>query len=253
MQIRTAQLKVFEREAEKRFADSAWAHLQEFVPRHCAVAGEETMRGAIRAAMEAARARGLAQERPVLQFIDLSCVLGHRFYSDPQYPWISERFEMPAADMMARMDSLYEKTLKFVARTSGPQGELVNAALQRVSETPIENALRPSDRLPEAALAWLGRVFPEKAAFFGRERMTDLVSAWSQAAEELGLALPQGKLIYTTMAFFLGTGFASDPLAPWAHELTQGPPEKAEERVRRVYASALTALKTWFDDVHPGV
>src|SRR5579863_4476919 len=167
MQIRTAQLKVFEREAEKRFVDSAWAHLQEFVPRHCAVAGEETMRGAIRAAMEAARARGLEQKRPVLQFIDLSCILGHRFYDDPQYPWISETFEKPAAGMMARMDSLYEKTLKFVARTSGPQGELVNAALQRVSETPITGALRPSDRLPEAALAWLEGVFPEKSAFFG--------------------------------------------------------------------------------------
>lgn len=251
MKIRTAQLEVFEHEAEKRFVDSAWAHLQEFVPRHCAVAGEATMRGAIRQAIDTARAHGVVQERPVLQFIDLSCILGHGFYRDPQYPWIPTTFEKPAGDMIARMDMLYERTLKFVVLTSGRQGELVNAALHRISGTPIEGAFRSHDQLPDAALAWLERAFPEKSAFLGAQRITDLISTWSQAAGALGVTSPDGKLTYITLAYSLGTEFASEPLIPWAHELAAGPPASSEARVRRVYASTLAALKTWFDDVHP--
>jgi hypothetical protein len=40
MIIRPAQMAALEALAEQRFEEAAWSHLWEFVPRHCAVAGE---------------------------------------------------------------------------------------------------------------------------------------------------------------------------------------------------------------------
>lgn len=252
MIIRPAQIEVFETAAERRFEDAAWEHLQEFVPRHCAAVGEETARTAIRAAMLNAERYELAQERPVLQFIDLTFVLGAGFYEDPQYPWVGPMLSGPAETAMVRMDDLYEKALKYLTSVSGPQGELVDAALKRLAQRSLESAVAAGVPFSRNAYVWFEQIFPEKVSFFGKRRIEELISVWQEHSGECGLSTPTAMLTYVTLAFFLGTGFRFDPLVPWAHTIAGPPsPDRGESRARGVYETAMKVLEAWFSDVHP--
>lgn len=254
MVIRPAQIEVFERAAGQRFEEAAWKHLQEFVPRHCAAAGKEVATTAIRAAMKKAQQYGLAQERPVLQFIDLSFILGAGFDEDPQFPWIRPALSGSDETAMARMDELYEKALLYSDSIAGPQGELVEAALKRLSQKPIEQAIDARIPFPRGAYTWFEQIFPEKVSFFAQRRTEELISAWQKDAAACGLSAPVATLVYVTLSFFLGTGFRNDPLAPWAHAISGEPaPDGGEARARHVYEAGRKVMGAWFSDVHPGM
>ena len=95
-------------DAARRFRLDAIAHIRRCLPDVYARDGDQKVAARVDAALERARAHGLADACSLLLFLNLSYLLGDGFEDDPARPWISDvlrDYERPASDRMTAVET----------------------------------------------------------------------------------------------------------------------------------------------------
>lgn len=236
------------------FEDRTLRHLQRWMPRHCRVLGEAQMRVVIRHGLTRASAHGLGLECTVIGYIDLMCLLGSGFDTDPLLPWVAPVLQGGPAreDPVVRADRLYDAAWAYIDTIVGdyrdtggrPLTERLVVLLREARAAP-RDAPADDDAFDQRLLATLATYFPAKAAATGTARLAALAAAGRRRAQQHGFASERGMLLVTALMFILGNGFDEDPLLPWVSTaLTSGEPEAV--RIDQLFVHGADMLRRWW-------
>ena len=121
LRIRRKQMAAFAVHMRRQFEARVVAHVRRFLRRECAALGTEGVRDGVRYGIERAEAHGLAIERDVCRYVDLTFVFGRDFDTAPEHGWAraildDEKFE---GQPSARMQHLWDEGKLRQARARG--------------------------------------------------------------------------------------------------------------------------------------
>jgi hypothetical protein len=214
LKIRSAQMKVFEDDAMRRFEDEMVVHSNEFTPRLCKVIGEEQLRVALRQAIERAGAYGFTNRGPIRLYIELMFLYGSDFDSDPQYPAVGEVLNT-SGDQMLRAEQIHAGVLDYQEKVSGPDAANVRKALEALSVFARKPLTFSSNNFVAEMLQEMTRAFPQKAAYIGEEGLTRLIDEGRAEARQYDFPTVRGEALVVVLMFAFGHGCTADPLYPW--------------------------------------
>jgi hypothetical protein len=240
--ISEQHMAALHRTAVVRFENEMVAHSLQFAPKLAKVIGEEQLRRAIRAATARAQRHGFTHRGPVRLFIEAMFLFGSAFDDDPQYPWARTLLQADV-EQMARAHRLYEKILDYQHKVSGPEGVNTREALRRLAQL-SQRPPAPSHGSVEDGMMWeLANVFPEKAAYAGKEALRGLAAEGIAAARKAGFETPRSQTVVAMLMYTFGHGCGDDLLYPWIAR-TLHDPRIADPAVRadRLERKALTWL-----------
>src|SRR6266446_3642611 len=130
MKIRTEQIEVFEQAAVRNFEDEMVEHLADFSPPLFKVIKQDQMRQAVRFGMSQAGQYGLTLRGPIRLYLEMMLLFGSHFDTDPQYAWAADILKhQHSVTEMARAERLYQKTLDYQEKVSGPDDANTRKAL----------------------------------------------------------------------------------------------------------------------------
>jgi hypothetical protein len=216
--IRDAQLAAFRDSALVRFERDMLDHLKSFAPWHANLRDDAYLRDAVRYGRERASRHGFSLRGPIQFFIELSCLLGAAFDTDPQYAWATRILEDKNEDELFRADRLHAGTMTYLDKVAGPENEHSKAALRRMKSIGVD-LVTPGDITFEiSALDGMRYLYPEKCEFIGQPALEALIEEGTLFATTHGAVKPADRGLCVGMMFVLGHGFASDPLLRWARE-----------------------------------
>src|SRR5688572_16938045 len=118
LQVRPAQMEVFDAAAMRPFEDEMVVHSKEFSPRLCEVIGDDQLRVALRRAIARAQRYKFTNRGPIRLFIEMTFLFGSAFDTDPQYPWAAKILTAPD-DEMSRAEQLCAQVLAYQEKVSG--------------------------------------------------------------------------------------------------------------------------------------
>ncbi len=247
LQIRPEQMEALEQAILRQFEQRAVRHVEEAFPKHARFLGNERVRQIVRLGLERARQQGLASERGLFLYLDLMFLLGADFARDPQLPWAAEILAAQDVPEPQLVDRLLERSKQYLERVVGPQGELIDAALQRVRQAPVEGFAASGGGDFEVYMRTrLSMIYPEKCLELGEEGVRGLLRAGVEFARSHGLRTERGVVISIVLLLFLGSGFADDPQFPWAAKALSDPSlTDPAARADRLHAAAKEYLERW--------
>jgi hypothetical protein len=245
--IRKEQMEVFRSGALRLFEDEMIAHLAEFSPPLFKTVKEDQMRKVIRLGMNRADGYGFNLRGPVRLYLELMLLFGSFFDTDPQYPWAGEILtDRDTGPQMQRAEWLYERTRDYRQQVNGPKDAYTLSALRTIAvfaRQPLQ--VSASDFVP-LMLRETARVYPEKTAYVGDERLEMLIDEGTSTAKTHGFSTVRGAALTVVLMFAFGHGCFGDPLYPWiARTLNDERITDSEARARRLEKKALT----WLDHV----
>jgi len=257
MIIRQEHMVALEQAAARGFQSRMLERMRSHFPKHAQCLSEPQQLAVIQLSAKRAQDHGLTAERSVALYLDLMCVLGSEFDTDPQIPWaaaiLADRRFPTQAD---RIDLLHSKGWAFANRVSadlhnglknGSATGLV-AAISEIRTKGVEELTPDGARRVTAEI--FGRIrqlFPIKSEVIGDECVWLLIREAVRSATSYGIRNARGIWLFTSLMSVVGTGFDRDPQLPWASEtLTDRAIGDGTERVNQLYVKALTALKQWW-------
>jgi hypothetical protein len=243
-------LKIREKQAERlragvlqNFRIAMAEHLTQFAPDRVSAAGPEGVAAFVAKGIDAAREEGLRQRGPVRMWLEIMCVLGHGFNTDPQYRGLRpdldpETFPMPFAQR------LHRNVLEYIQQCFGPDRMYLARAVSRALDTASWVRGSSARGLINAVEA----LWPEKLAVTGTEPIAELSAAMDSEAQRIGLVSAEGRSLMGVLGVCFGAGILNDPLYPWLHaRLTADKPEN--ERIERTRS----ALKIYAEQAAQGL
>jgi len=245
MIIRLAQMEAFQKVAHGRFVEQMVAHVRRLAPDLAAVAKEEGVRAFVGATIDAARGAGFHNWECVRFYIECALVLGHRFVTDPQYPWANEIIhdpELTAEDL--RADILWRYVSDYLEEVVGPDQAFALAGLHR-----LEERLGPAfDQLPfldpDGILALVKSCYPEKYEYVGRAQLQLLLSVAAEVAISFGLEPSPATPVFLMVMICFGYGVVDDPLYPWVGKsLMDKAVSTPRERLEHLYDRSRAYLR----------
>lgn len=212
--VNPAQLKSFEDAAMARFRHQMADHARAVAPRLCATLDAAQLATAVNAVVDRALRQGFTNRGPVRLFVELACLFGSGFETDPLHPAITELLAAPE-DQMVRADRLHRLYLAHVAHTCGDDDATEARMLARLGAC-LRQPPMADDRDPSVALvSEMHRLWPEKAELAGLDALAAL-SLWGWVhAGRRGLGSPRGRAVAVLLMFVLGHACLDDPLYPW--------------------------------------
>jgi hypothetical protein len=216
--IRAAQMRAFEEVAWVYFESRMAAHLREYFPVDVALLGEHGVRSVVSHRIAAARAHGLSTEGGICSWIDLTLTFGAGFGHDPLFPWAAEIVAESAGDPEAGVLPLKDAAIRYLRRVGGARGTSIVRAFRRAHGTSFDELTSPS----RDAVSWLRDLWPERFHDPGATDMEAFLALARDRAEEARFP-EEGHVVYTTLAFLLGSDFAKDPLYAWAADALSDP------------------------------
>jgi DNA-directed RNA polymerase subunit F len=216
MKIRSEQIEVFEQAAVRNFEDEMVAHLAEFSPELFKVIKEEQMREATRGGISAAAKYGLTFRGPVRTYLELMLLFGSQFDTDPQYPWAAEILtDQDSAPQMARAERLFEITLDYQEKVSGPDAANTRKALKELSLLAQEPLTAKTDDVVPTMRQEIIRIFPQKVVYIGESALMALIYEGIIEARRYGFSMARGQALVVALMFAFGHGCTDDRLYPW--------------------------------------
>jgi hypothetical protein len=238
--IRREQMEAFRQASLAAFENEMTVHSKDFSPRLCEVIGEEQLRVALRQAIGRAEGYEFTNRGPVRLFIELMFLFGSAFDTDPQYPWAAEILEA-SDDQMQRAERLHEKTLDYQEKVSGPDATNTRKALKDLSVLAGQALPFSSNDFVAGMLREMARVFPQKTAYVGEERLKALIREGSAVARTHRFPPVRGDALVVVLMFAFGHGCIGDPLYPWiARTLNDEKITDPAARAGRLERKALT-------------
>ncbi|REG22534.1 hypothetical protein ATI61_11964 [Archangium gephyra] len=239
--IDRSQVEAFKQNAMRNFESEMVEHLKEFAPEHFRVLRETGIRGLVKEGIERAVRHGLTHRGPVRLYIELMVTLGSRFDTDPYLPWARETLEdARTPDQTLRSERLFDAAMDYLERVAGPQDAFVLDALHRVNQTRIDKIFSVTRSLEDVMATELDRIYPQKCKYLGEQNLRSLIRHGHENARCLAAPTSAAVVLVIGLMFFLGHGFASDPLFPWIAATLDGRrcPDPGV-RFRRLH------IKTW--------
>lgn len=214
--IREEQMDLFRQSALRRFEEEMLIHLAEFSPPLFKAVGEAPMREVIRFGMSRAERHGFSFRGPVQLYLELMLLFGSHFDSDPQYPWAGEILgNQERGSQMQRADWLHEQAMAYRKNVTGPEDAYTLEALRRI---PVF-ARQPLDVSPthfvQDMLREIEQIYPQKAAYVGREALEALIDKGRTGAKRQGFDTERGAALVIVLMLAFGHGCGFDPLYPW--------------------------------------
>lgn len=246
--IRKEQLAVLEEYAQQGFERELVEHIKSFAPKHSAAIGTNGLRDVVDLGVERANSYGFSNKGPVRFYVEMMCMFGSDFDSDPQLPWASEVLKNEnITDQMERADTLFDKMLEYEEKVSGQKNEYYLSALERLSKARFEDYDLVGAFNNETARA-MSRIYPQKVEYLGQEGVDKLIARGKSIAGEHGIKSAHGVAFFIALAFMIGHGFAKDPFFPWISktlaEAELDPNEKAERVLKKMKAYLDETLKS---------
>ena len=109
--IRKQQIHVLAASRRVTFETRLEHHLQKFFPDQVAAAGPDDVAEFIRDGQARALAHGFKAEREICKYLDLMCIFGREFDSNPRLPWAAKILGQPFLTPRAKMNRLVETAL----------------------------------------------------------------------------------------------------------------------------------------------
>lgn len=245
MVIRTEQMVQMEKYAERAFESEMANHLREFAPARTQSMGDESLKTMVRAGLSKARGHGFTVRGSVRLYLDLMCVFGSDFDTDPQYPWAAEVHNESGTEM-DRADRLYRSSIAAIDEIAGPTGELMVLGLCRIAETPLYDFC-PEDQnsIPQA----LCQAYPEKARHSGPEGMRALFGEAADRARALDLTGPAGIALLSLMMFTAGHGVIEDSIYRQKIEIAVTGATTVDMRISRLHSCARSLIDLILEDI----
>jgi hypothetical protein len=253
--IRDAQMRALAAEREAEFTARAIAHLQRWMPQHCAMLGDTALPAVVAHGWRKARSHGLGAECTVLSYLDTMCVLGSHFDADPLLPQIAAILAEPeGVDPRERGDRMYVAVWAHVDAVvpdyrdaqGKPRTEGLVRLLRAARGWPREGA---ADDVTLVALLspLLAEHFPAKLALVGGVAAVPALVQRARARVAChGLCQPRSLATFAVLLFVLGHGFDDDPLLQWIPPvLAAGDAEEA--RIDQLLAQGAAQLRRWWD------
>jgi hypothetical protein len=213
--IRNHQLASLARSALSRFEEEMTAHVKALAPWFGETVDASRLLTAVRHGRERASEHGFFRRGPVRLFIELSCIFGVGFDTDPQYKWAVPALETRDRDELARADRLHAAAMTYIEDVNGPDNVHAAAALRRMLDGQTGRVCVTDQAFDDAVLAGLRCLFPEKCAFVGEPALRALIAEGTRLAAGLGAVTAADQALIPETMFMLGHGFASDPYFPW--------------------------------------
>jgi hypothetical protein len=231
MMIRTSQIEVFEQNANFQFEQFAVPHFQKLFPETCDRVGEPVLRQVIRLGLTRARSRGFSSYRSLCIYITLMFWLGAHWDEDLCFGWAQEilhRARIP--DQELRATRLQQAALHFLNAAEGTHNEHLEAALERASRSEMSAILpHASEPFGPYIAAQLKNLHPAKCQACGEKDLLHFVEQAYTSAGEFHLHSHRQAGVYAGAAFFLGIGFAFDPLHSWVHQMLITPEDTSPD------------------------
>lgn len=245
IKIRSAQIKVFEDEALKRFEEEMMLHSKKYSPLLCEILGDEQLGVAISQALSRADSYGFTNRGPIRLYIEMMFLFGSDFDTDPQYPEVAELLNA-SEDQMQRAEKLYQGVLDYQEKVSGQSNINVREALEALLIFAKMPVLVNVNNFEIEMLQELIRAFPQKVTYVGEEGMITLIREGRAEAQKYGFPAVRGEAMMVILMFAFGHGCTEDPLYPWmARTLKDERIKDSAARAKRLEKKAVT----WLDYV----
>ena len=237
MIIRPQQMEAFQETVHSQFEEQMAAHVQRLAPELASAAKHEGVRVFVGSTIAAAHDAGFHNRECVRFFVESALVLGHRFATDPQYPWAQEIIGDPElTDEDLRADILWRYVSDYLGAVVGPEQAFARAALGRLEEWLGPETYRPSTFHPDYILDIIKNCYPEKYGYVGRLQLQLLVSRAAKIGMNFGQRPSNAAPLLTLVMICFGHGAADDPLYPLVSEaLANSALAPAEKRLQYLY------------------
>jgi len=259
MIIRHEQMRVFEQIMARGFEERMLARVRLVFPKHPVMLGEEQLLLLVRLAVEKARKYTLTTERNVALFLDLMCLLGSGFDTDPQMPWAAEILaDRSFVSDDERADALHERGWRFAQTVAGDFKDSVEkgdysrliAALKTIDRLGTEELTQDAAaQLAHELASNLKTAFPIRCATIGDACLTSVLDHAYQSASRYGIDNARAVSLFAALSLVVGAGFDTDPQLPWASRILRDPSTATDpiSRSRRLHRGALQCLREWWD------
>ena len=259
MIIRREQMRAFEQAAARGFEERMLARIREFFPKHARLVGEAQLRLLVKLALDKAQSHLLTTERNVALYLDLMCLLGSAFDSDPQMPWAADILadrSFPTQD--AQADLLHERGWGFAQKISEDFKDLIEkndssrliVALRDIgrfslSELPTQAAPQLANQLSSNIKSAL----PVRCEAIGEDCLGLVLRRAFESAARYGIKNERGVSLFAALSLVVGAGFDNDPQLPWASRVLSEASTAADpiSRTRRLHREAVECLRQWWD------
>ena len=224
------------------FAERMTSHLMDFAPRHAETIGRERMGAVVQRGIRDAEAAGFDTVGPVRLYLELMCLFGSYFGTDPQLPWAGEILRAGFTDdQAARADALHRRSGRFLSEVFGPGNIHGRAALMALSDWARQPRPLPDSGFEAAASSGVAAIWPQRYACAGDGALRALAARARAEADARGLATDRGRTLVFILMLGFGHGFADDPLFPWFSEdglrdRVADPAERLEARMQAYLA-----------------
>jgi len=222
LQMRPAQLEVFESAAARRFEATLTAALRQRIPGHVRAMGESGLRKLVALGVKRAQAWGFHDQRSVWYYLRVMAWLGSHFDHDQQYPWALAMLGEPAADgAQNRAERLYKTALAYWRLVAGDNHAYLSDAVSFLVGRDAALCLGPAGGLadPQTLADRLAPVHWERYAAQGEGAVLSLTETGLAQAAQQGLHTPLDRAVYVLLQFLLGSHFVEDPQYPWTGRL----------------------------------
>ena len=243
--IRDDQVGAFRHYHLQKFEDEMVEHSKEFSPRLCRVIGDEQLRLVLQSAMRRANGYRFTNRGPLRLFIEMNFLFGSAFDTDPQYAAVGEILRL-SGDQMERAEQIYQASLEYLDRVSGPNTVYVHNALKELSNLAQTQLRFRSDNLIEELMRETASIFPQKVAYVGQAGMKTLIDGGINEAHRFGFFTIRQVTLIVVLKFAFGYGCTEDLLYPWISRTLQ------DERIASPAARADRLEKkalTWLEHV----
>jgi hypothetical protein len=215
--IRNEQLDAFARASWQRFAQSQLVHVREyFTVEHEMLGGDTGTLDFIWQGIARVQDAGVTVMGDACRLIDLMLSLGLDFAADPQLPWAAAALNDESNDVSTRIDLLHDGALAYLDRVAGEDGQHYLRAVLRAGSLSYQEASADDGNFEASARALFLRLWPRKLREIRGGPMVRFLALATSSSERDGLGGPGARVVYAGLMFLLGSGFATDPLYPWA-------------------------------------
>jgi len=257
MIIREDQMCALEGASERGFEMRMLERMRTYFPRHEQCLSETQLLDFVRLALNRAERHVLTTERSVALYLDLMCVLGSEFDTDPQIPWAAEILAdrtFPAQS--DRIDLLHSRGWEYATKISMDYDNDFESGRQSCLVATLYEIRRQSseDLTPERArglvseiLRRIKELFPLRCKVIGDECMALLMRSAVSSAIGYGIRSARGISLFAALMLVAGAGFDRDPQLPWASRILSDPAiDSPSDRVNRLYLEAIKSLRLWW-------
>jgi hypothetical protein len=220
--------------------------LHGFIPGNAAWPGTRRSGKLVGMGIQRALRHGYSSQREASLYVNLMIILGCDFDRDPQIPWAAQQLDDERIrGRFRRIQRVHESAIRYLEQTVGDNNQHIVRSMIRLRDYRLDEAPSSSgSRLGADLATLLARFWGEKSSYQGEEAMRQLIAHSMSSAGNFGITGSRGLTVYTTLTFTLGSGFASDPMYPWAGRVLSDDrlPDEAP-RVQELHREAISYLK----------